>query len=164
MKRKFALLATLLVSVIVCQAQLDSDFELEFASKDDYRKHEEKVAQIADYLLSIPLNDASPKTKAASASLVKWMTGTPDYHFELDGTLTAFTKDNETLLVPILASMTSYVLKNKEKADNMREVKRNGYTIFLDYCQNRADIKLTRELKKALAAKEKGELNKYLKI
>ncbi len=164
MKGKLILVWALIASITFCQAQDDFDYDLEFATRDDYRKHEEVVARIAEYLLSIPLNDTSPKTKAASASLVKWMTGTPDYHFELDGTLASFTEDNEKLLVPILASMTSYILRNKDKADDKRDVKLNGYIIFLDYCQNRADIKLTKELKKAVAAKEKGELEKYLKI
>lgn len=163
MKQLF--ITILLFSITLLLQGQDLEVDLEFKTKEDYRTHEPSIKRIAEYLLNTPVSDDRPVTKMAGATLLKWMTGTPDYKFELDNTLTVFSKGNEAVLIPILASMTSFVLNNREKAADKNEVKLQAYIIFLNYCQQKQNgVRQTREIKRGIEAKNNGDLKKYLKI
>jgi hypothetical protein len=68
-------------------------------------------------------------------------------------------------MIPLLASMTSYVLRNKDHAGNARKVKLQAFTTFLNYCEEKSNgVRVTKELRRAIEAKNKGQLEKYLNI
>ena len=157
-------LFTIVILVLpeICFAQTFK--ALEFKSKEDYARYETEIMDMSDYLLKTAVDDQSDDTKIAFQNVFKWMQGTPDHGFQLDESITNITKHNAELLVPLLASMTSYVLHLKEKTD-ASDVKLNSFGLFLTYCENdKHAVKMNKELKKALAAKEKGELRRYLKL
>ena len=165
-KRLLSLLTLLLAFCTYTQAQDFSALEsLNFKSKEDYKLYEPQVQECASYILAKPADDNDPNRQIALQMLVKWMTGTPDYTFEVDGTFAKLMEKNEALLGLYFASMTKFVLENNDKATDKNEVKYNSYMLLLSYCENSENkVKQTKELKKAIAAKNKGELKAYLKI
>jgi hypothetical protein len=95
--------------------------------------------------------------------LMRWMTGSPDYNFDIDETATNISKVNEDLLVIYLAAMCKYALENKESAKVKKAVRLNTVKTVLAYCKAQS-VKLSGELKKLDKANEAGELEEYLKL
>jgi alkaline phosphatase len=97
--------------------------------------------------------------------IIRWMTGTPNYSFALDEQATKFAKKNDDLLGLYMAGMTKYALENKADAKDPNKVKLNTVRLILRYVkEEKNNVKLNSELKKAIEAEEKGELPAYLKI
>lgn len=138
---------------------------LYFSDSEDYKRHEPAILSIADYLLSVPATCATPEARIASQTLLRWMRGTPHFVFQIDGRVADIAKSNSTALTPLLASMASFVLRHREQASDPAQVRLNSCLIFLNYCeQKNSGVKMTRGIRKALEAKQKGELDKHLSM
>ena len=164
--KRYLFFLFLLFPVIKSHSQDFTDLQsLEFKSNDDYKKYEHRVLDCSNYVLSVLSEDTDTNRILALQTIIKWMSGTPDYQFEIDESITSLIKKNESILGLYMASMTKFVLENKEKAAEKNEVKYNTYLILLDYCGNPTNnVKLTKELQKAIDKKNEGKLKEYLKI
>jgi hypothetical protein len=156
----------LFISSFAASAQNFSEWEaISFNKAEDYRKHEGTVLDISNYILNTPRKADDRNQVIAFRTLLKWMSGTPDYSFSLDNSLDDVMKNNEDVLGIYMASMTKYVLENKDKAKDAKAVKLNAFTTMLSYCEKEGNgIKQTKGMKKALEAKNKGELAQYLHL
>lgn len=97
--------------------------------------------------------------------MIKWMTGTPDYTFSLDEQATNFAKNNDHFLGLYMAAMTKYVLENKTESKNDSKIKLNAVKLIINYSKVPSNnVKLNKELKKAIEADENGRLEEYLKL
>jgi hypothetical protein len=148
-------------------AQSLPDFEsIQLDRKEDYDSAANQAAwQAANYLLTTPLvKDNIPRLKSIQY-IIRWMTGTPDYSFVLDEKATKFAKKSNDLLGLYMAAMTKYVLENKADSKDQEKIKLNALKMVIAYARNeQSKVKITSELKKAMAAEEKGELEAYLNI
>ena len=130
---------------------------------NDYKKAEPFVLQSVTYILSIPYKKDNAEVNKSLQFISKWMRGTPDFSFVIDGTAAKITKNNNELLVIYLASMVKYSLENRTAAKDPKLVKLNSMSLMLDYCQNtNNNIKMNKQLLKLAEAREKGELEQYL--
>lgn len=146
-------------------AQSSIDYaSIKMDKKEDFTEEVNKAAlQASSLLLSLPLAKDNPQRVEAFQYLMRWMSGSPDYSFDIDETATNISKVNEDLLVVYLAAMSKYALENKEQANDKKVVKLNTVKMVLAYCHSQ-NVKLSGELKKLHKANEAGELEKYLKL
>jgi len=138
---------------------------IQLKDKEDYAKAEEKVLECCDYILKTPLEKDNLNLLYANQFLIKWMSGTPDFGFDLDATTVNLTKSNSMLMGVYMACMAKYSLEHKETANNKNEVKLNSVGLFLNYCENPQNgIKIKGELKKAVDAQHNNKLKEYLGV
>jgi hypothetical protein len=163
--KQLLLLVMLVLSTLATTAQTQVDYaSLKTEKKEDFTDELNKAAlQAATELLSLPLEKENPQRQAAFTFLMRWMTGTPHYSFEVDETATKISSANEDLLVVYLAAMTKYALENGGGAKDKKALKLNTVRQVLAYCKAQS-VKLSGELKKMDKAEEKGELETYLKL
>lgn len=164
--KRLLLLLTLLFTAFCTYAQDFSALQkVEYKEKSEYKAYEGQILECANYLLSVPADDNNPNRQDALKVLITWMSGTPDYKFMVDETATKLMHRNEEVLGIYFAAMTKYVLENADKAADNNEVKYNTVTLLLDYCETKTNkMKLNKELKKAIAARNEGRLKEYLNI
>lgn len=165
--KKLFLIVLLVSSFIISNAQDLPDFDLyKFKTEEDYNADADNAALIAsNYLLTTKYDKTDMKRAKCARYLIRWMTGTPAYSFEIDETAGNISKKDPDMLSLYMACMTKYALTNKDKAKDTKLVKLNSYKMLIGYCKNAQNgVKPAGELKKLLQADEKGELEKYLKI
>jgi hypothetical protein len=139
--------------------------DIEIKTAEECRTYDPKALECASFILSSPYKKEDQNRLHASAFLIKWMTASPDYTFEIDKSATELTKKNDALIITYMAAMTKYSLENKRKSKDAKAVKLGSIHLFLEYCKNEVnDVKLTKEIKKAIEADSEGKLNDYLKL
>lgn len=160
------ILFLLLLSAFISRGQDYSSFQsLEFKSKDDYKQYEDKVLEMATYVLSVPIDNANKNRLIALQTIINWMSGTPDYQFGIDASIEPLMKKNDEIIGLYMASMTKYSLSNKEKASDPGAVKLNSFSMLLEYCEKESNgIRKFKELDKAITARNNGKLKEYLKM
>lgn len=156
----FAVLALVASSVVYGQS---NDFTLlEFKTASDYHDKENEILKMAEFILSGPLQK-DENSKIASANVLKWMTGTPDYSFAIDASVSKVWEGNEDVLLIYLASSTKAAISLGNNDGN--QIKLRAFELLLDYCNTSSNnITNTKELRKATDARKNGKLAKYLDI
>lgn len=154
----------LLLFPYVVPAQNPDEWQaLEFGSEEDYRTHEGKILECANFVLGMPAVAGNPARKNAMSAISKWMSGTPDFSFTIDESIGQLMQKNDAVLSIYMASMTKFVLENRNQADDEKQVKLKSFETLLNYCENQNHkVPMTKELKKAIDAKNKGKLKQYL--
>ncbi|MEX6690063.1 hypothetical protein QTN47_21320 [Danxiaibacter flavus] len=134
--------------------------------KEDYDSSANSAAlKASNYLLSTPFDNKNIDRLKSTQYLIKWMTGTPDYHFVLDEQAVKFAKKDDDLLVLYMAAMTKYVLENKKESTDQNKIKLNATRSIITYAKDsKNNLKINSELKKMIEADEQGKLESYLKI
>lgn len=136
---------------------------IEFETAEDYKANEDKVLECAHFVLSMPAEAGNPARQSAMGLLAKWVTGTPDHTFIIDESLAKLMNKNDAILSLYMASVTRYVLENEDNASDQDEVKLHAFDYLLTYCEEPGNkVPMTRELKKAIKAKNSGHLKEYL--
>src|SRR5690349_5019108 len=123
----------LLAIPFVSQGQDFSSLKsLEFKSKEDYKQHESTILEMSSYVLSVPIDNANTNRLIALQTIIKWMSGTPDYQFGIDAAVEPLMKKNDEIIGLYMAAMTKYSLSNKEMAADQNAVKLGSFTLLLD--------------------------------
>lgn len=155
----------LLLASLAAKAQDFSELkDIQFSTAEECRVYDSKALECANYLLGTAYSKDDAKRLLATSFIIKWMTATADYHFSLDKPVMQLSQKNDAVLALLMAAMTKFVLENKEKANDGGLVLQSSVKMLIDYCKNESNnIKLTKELKKAIKADEEGKLAEYLK-
>lgn len=166
MKRLFFICLIGLISTNSFTQSLPDFDAIQLNVKEDYDSVADNAAlQAANYLFDTPMEKNNINRLKSLRFIIRWMTGTPNYSFALDEQATKFAKKNDDLLGLYMAGMTKYALENKADAKDPNKVKLNTVRLILRYVkEEKNNVKLNSELKKAIEAEEKGELPAYLKI
>jgi hypothetical protein len=166
MKRLFFGLLFCLVSTFSFAQSLPDFDAIKLENKGDYDSTADNAAlQASNFLFSTPLEKNSLDRLKSLQYIIKWMSGTPNYNFTLDAQATKFAKKNDDLLGLYMAAMTKYVLENKAYAKDQNKIKLNAVKMIITYAKDEKNkVKINSELKKAIEADEKGQLEEYLKI
>lgn len=140
------------------------DFDqIKLEKATDYKAADPFALQTSNYLLSTPVKKNDINRQKSLQFIIKWMSGTPDYSFNITDAIDLIGKGNTDLLGIYMAAITKYSLENKAAAKDPKLVKLNAMTMLLNYCENKNNnLKLTKPLKKLAEAKEKGELEQSL--
>jgi len=140
--------------------------EIKLETREDFNDEANNAAlQASNYLLSTPMDSKSIDRLKSLQFIIKWMSGTPDFSFTLDQQATKFAKNNDDLLGLYMAAMTKYVLENKVESKNQNKIKLNAVKLIILYSKDiKNNVKINKELKKAIEADENGKLEDYLII
>jgi hypothetical protein len=153
---------------IEIKAQDYSNLEaINFKDKSDYPENENLVLECSNYLLNSPIEALENDLNHLKAVqfIIRWMEGTPDYMFSLDESITKVTKSNASLLSIYFASMCKFVIENKEKSSDQKEVKFNSFLTFIAYCEDTTkNVKQNKTIKELIKAKNENTLREYLNI
>jgi len=151
---------------MVCNAQDYSTLkDVELKHKDDFSKAEVKILECSTYILTTPMDDENTNRINAMQFMFRWMDGTPDYTFYLDETVGKLAQTSDALLGVYMACMCRYVLENKEKAKDDKDVKYNSVLMLIDYSQDpHHNVEITGELKNLIKAKDEQRLKEYLQV
>jgi hypothetical protein len=148
---KFLLLFVLVMisNISWCQNHYPyQDIKLEKPA--DYKGTEPLALSAATFLLGTPFNETDAERIAALQFIVKWMTGTKDHNFYMQGKVAGISSDNN-LLSLFIAAMVKYSLENKAEAINAMTVELNASRLVLAYCDDpKNNFKLKKKLRKIL--------------
>lgn len=159
---KLAFALTFLAVHVYAQSSIRT---LEFKTKSDFKELETEVLACATYVLTSPNSKDDMPRLVALQNIIKWMSGTPDYKFTLDESITKLSNKNSDVLSVYMAALTRFVLENPGQSGDPDAVMLNAFTLLLDYCEDQANkMKKTKELQKAISAKNEGKLKEYLKL
>ncbi len=106
----------------------------EFKSKESYKPAESQVLTCANYLFSSPANQAELNRLNAIQYIIKWMSGTPDYTFDLGEKAMKLTDGNSDLLGLYMAAMSKVVLENTAQKLSSDEIYTQSEKIMVKYC------------------------------
>lgn len=167
MKTKFFISLILLLGfTMVGNAQDYSKLkDIELKEKEDYVKAEDKILECSKYVLTTPMDDENTNRLNALQFMFRWMDGTPDYTFNLDETVGKLAQTSDALLGVYMACMCRYVLENKDKAKDDKDVKYNSVLLLIDYAQDPNNkVEITGELENLIRAKDEHRLKEYIKV
>lgn len=137
--------------------------QIKFEKPEDFKAHEGVVLECARFVLNVAAEPGNPARKTALSKVAEWMSGTPDHTFIIGEHVGKLMNGNEAILGIYMAAMTKYVLENKDRATASDEIQYHSFDTLLEYCADpRNKVPSSRELKKALKAKDKGNLRGYL--
>jgi hypothetical protein len=138
---------------------------IKLEKKEDFNDQANSAAlQASTYILSTPLDFENAGRRESLVYLIKWMSGTPDYSFELDDTAMKLCDSDKELIGIYMAAMAKFVLENKSEAKNNSAIKLQAVRLFVNYANDSNNkVKLTKEIKKAIKAEKNRSLEEYLK-
>jgi len=116
----------------------------------DYKKAEKVVLECDKFLTTKPLDKDETKRKEAENFINKWMSGTPDYTFNIDASIAEIVGNNAHLLGVYLAYYSKYAIENKGNESDEDLMKR-AITSLFDYCKKPDNkVEMTDTLKKLI--------------
>ena len=124
------------------------DIKLEKPS--DYKETEPMALSATKFLLGTPFIEVDVNRSNALVFLNKWMSGTKDHQFYLQGFVQDISVDLNLLSLYIPA-MVKYTLVNKAEAVNPIKVEQQASKIVLAYCNDpKNNFRLKKKLRKLL--------------
>jgi len=167
MKAKFFVSVILFLGfVMICNAQDYSKLkDIELKEKKDFAMAEDKILECSKYILTTPMDEKNTNRNNALQFMFRWMDGTPDYTFTLDETLGKLAETSDALLGVYMACMCRYVLENKDKAKDEKDVKYNSVLMLIDYSRDPNNkVEINGELENLIKAKDEHRLKEYIKV
>ncbi|RVU01972.1 hypothetical protein EOD41_08450 [Mucilaginibacter limnophilus] len=157
----FWIISTAAVSVAQELPPIDG---IKFEGSEIFKVHEPLVLQTADYLLTTPVKENDIDRLKAVQFLIKWMEGTPDHTFTIDGYPTKYFSYNVDLMSIYMAALCKVELETKHTDAN--ELTLDATKVFLKYVNEPTyyKSKLSKDIKRLSAANDKGELKSFLRM
>jgi hypothetical protein len=145
-------------------AQTIPNFDLIKLEKiSDYKKAEPFVILSANFILSTPFKIDNKDRYNSLKFISQWMNGTPDYSFVMNDIIEKIGKGDNDHLAIYVSALTKYTIENKPVVKDANKLKVEAMTTLLNYCQDKKNnLRLTKQLKKLVDAKEKGQLEQAL--
>ncbi|MEP3210175.1 MAG: hypothetical protein ABJN95_13330 [Maribacter sp.] len=155
MKKIILVITVLLVSHVSIAQNFNELEHYEFNSVESYKTEQANVLLCANYLFNNPTNTSELNRLTSIQYIIKWMTGTPDYTFEIGEKALELTKGNDDLLGLYMAAMSKVVLENTERQLSNDEIYNQSEEVLVNYCSN-ADNKMkpSRKIKKILKSRK----------
>lgn len=127
----------------------------EFKSAESYKPAESQVLTCANYLFNNPANQEELNRLNAIQYIMNWMSGTPDYTFEIGEKAMDLTDENSDLLGLYIAAMSKAVLENTTEKLSNDEIYDRAEKILVKYCAIADNkIKPSKKIKKLLKEME----------
>ncbi len=162
--KKLFILCLLFNFASTCFAQSPYS-EVSLKQKDEFKLAESYVLKAANYLFTSKYDKDDLERLYAIEFVMKWMSGTSDYQFELNEKFSKAFADQTDLLGLYMAGMAKYALENKSKTLSASIIGFNSVKMVLEYSSKAANnLKQTGEMKRMASALKKGELEKYFGI
>lgn len=123
----------------------------EFESSESYKPSENQVLICANYLFDNPADQAELNRLYSTQYIIKWMTGTPDYTFDIGEDAMELTKGNSDLLGLYMAAMSKVVIENEGENLIDNEIYNQAETLLVKYCSDPNNkMKPSKKIKKII--------------
>ncbi|MEO6252224.1 MAG: hypothetical protein ABIO79_02930 [Ferruginibacter sp.] len=148
---RFLLLIALVLLTHISWCQNNYPYQdIKLEKPADYKATEPVALSAATFLLITPFNEVDASRAAALQFLVKWMSGSKDQNFFMQGKVTELAGD-PNLLSLYIAAMAKYSLENKAEAVHVLTVELNASRLLLAYCDDpKNNFKLKKRSRKIL--------------
>jgi len=164
------MLKTVILSVLLLTAsaalyaqELPDYGSIRLEKQADYPLAENTALQASNYLLTTPIAKDNLYRLKTMQFLIKWMEGTPDYTFSLDGPITRISENSADIIAVYMAAMVKFCLENKAQSKDMKAIKLSAVKSLIAYCSDASNgVKVKGELKRLKEADERGVLQKYV--
>jgi hypothetical protein len=161
--RKFLLLLACFFTLYTNAQNSYSEIKLE--AKEDYKLAEPAVLKASNYLFTSKYDKDDLERLYAIEFIMRWMSGTPDFTFELDEKFSKPFVHETDLLGLYMSALAKYAIEHKEQAKDSKKLRLNAVKMVVEYSNKASNnLKQTGELKKLATALKKGELEKYFGI
>jgi hypothetical protein len=180
----FIIILTLIFSSNFLTAQNFENLYNQLNTFDKFEQYDSvdmKIFEVADYLLSNPIQ-RKQYTKDyfyAVKSLVKWSSHTPSYKILIFGKIVDASDDDPLMKNIYMAAMIKFLMEQRYQYNNyifpekqpdvkfselpdVKETQLGAAKIFFNYLENVADERSNKELRKGIKAKNDGTLQSYL--
>lgn len=136
--------------------------DYDFSSNESLEAMKEDVLSVANLLLNEPVTKESKVRLDAGFFLNEWMKNTEDYSFG-SGNLSHLYDEKEELMIISMAAQVKYCLENGKNDSYEYESRLEIWKIMIKYIENpKNNVKLTRNLKQLIKAKDENDLAKFL--
>ena len=153
--KKIIFIITLFNLTISFGQNFDEIKNYEFKTIESYQTEKPKVLLFANYLFDNPASKEELNRLYAIQYIMKWMTGTPDYKFELGKREIDLTKGNSDLLGLYMAAITKVVLENKGDKLDSDSIYNRAEALLVNYCSDATNkMKPSRKIKKILKSRK----------
>lgn len=134
---------------------------VELKAKDDYTQYEPAVIEAAKWLEETDLNKETGKRQQVNAFVLKWVSGSPTVHVEINEKLGKIYGKNIQLLALYIASYTRHFLENKSTATKFSATKA-GLISMIDVYKKGIEITKSKEMDKLIKLKDNNKLDDYI--
>jgi len=156
MKKTIFTLLIFLFSLVSFGQDFSKLVDFEFESAESYKPAESQVLRCANYLLDNPTNKAKLNRLHSIQYIMKWMSGTPDYSFDIGEKAMELTKGRSDLLGLYMAAMSKIVIENNGDKLSSDEIYNRAEQILVNYCSiSDNKIKPSKKIKKLLKERKK---------
>ena len=150
-------LLTLSLFLTAGQAQdLEIPRDLNYDNAADYEAQNDKIVEVADYLLNTPVNKHPGKRDMAKQYMMQWLTGTPTVSLTLSDEVAPFLECGECLML-YMSAYAKYSIQNPEGSAatwNYAAVK----DVLKFYQMNKDAVGKNKPLEKFAKLEAKGKL------
>lgn len=149
MKKHFLILLSLCCLGTMLAQDFSTLEDITFKNKEDYKVQEPLVLKCANFFLASPLSENYLDKNKALGFIMRWMEGTPDYHFGLGMEFVELTKGDMVLPSAFMAALAKAAITGNY-ADSNKQMEA-GIKIFIDYCKDpKNKVKHNKAIKKYL--------------
>ncbi|RYD56039.1 MAG: hypothetical protein EOP56_13980 [Sphingobacteriales bacterium] len=136
--------------------------DIEYETQGDFKKMEQYVMPIVNWIESVPMTTEDPTYKKASQFLMEWTNGSESVNLEFDQDVITFAQTSPDLLLYFITGWTRWELAHPGKND---KVKNNlaGIEGVLKFYKGQKDIAQNDELDMLYALREKNQLEGWVK-
>ena len=154
------LILTVLITMI-CTVTNAQNFKAlakyEFKTEESYQSERNKVLECANYLFNNPVVKDDINRLVSIQYIIKWMSGTPDYTFDITKEVTDLIGKGQKLMGLYLAGMTKVVLEDDDKELSSDEIYSKVKDLLVAYCSDpKNNIKPSKAIKKIIKSKNKA--------
>ena len=165
MVRPYFSILLVLLSLSLFGQTADQIKEIKLKKKGDYRKAESEILLNAKFVLTTPVDPENTTRGQAIQNLAMWMENTPDYRFIIDDAVIPVIQKDTDIMAVYIAGMIKFVLENPDGSKDQNEIMFHAFSDLLDFCSHSENgIMITKEMKRALEARNENKLKEYLKI
>lgn len=139
--------------------ELPSDAMLVDAA--EFEQYTDLVKNSLRWLISNDLDECPEKREELSAFVLVWLSGTPDWNFELNTSVTPFLDDHPDLLFLMIHGMAYFQMTHPQEKD-LKKLHSEALSIVCKQSLRVKCIKPSSELKAAQKSWKKGKMGEYI--
>ena len=130
--------------------------------KSNSNEQIEELLKKYNWLLKTPIGAETEKRKEYNASLIRWMTESPDVTIELSQTISPYMTDCIDCMVIFMGGWSEYTLSTKKYSKTEAALVGTERVIEF-YLRNKQQLGVNNDIEKFIKLKEKNKLKNFIK-
>ena len=130
---------------------------------EDYAPLENDVLKAIEWLSKTPVNEQQENRIEVNRFLVKWLTGSPYVHIEIDAEIVTFIGETPEFIIMFMGGWAKYSIESKEYNDKVAGNLAGIEMVISFYEKNKKQIPKDKNVEKYIKMQKKGTLEEYIK-